>query len=80
MLDSSRTADAEGNTVISGFNNYLKDNNHKEKIGSDPMTDLDWVFNKLIQWVSFNVMYRWDSVLQKGQEKVCWLKMIIFFN
>ena len=66
--------------VISGFNNYLKVDNHKENIGSDPMTDLDWVFNELIQWVFFNVMSRWDSVLRKGQEKVRQLKMIYFFQ
>jgi ribosome-binding ATPase YchF (GTP1/OBG family) len=48
----------------------VTDFNDKNSVGSNPMHDLDWVFNELIQWVFFNLMSRWESVLKKGQEKV----------
>ena len=34
------------------------------------MNDLDWVFNELVQWVFFNVLSKWDSIVRKGQDKV----------
>jgi len=65
VLDSSGTADAEGNTMVA------TDSNDKDNFLSNPMDDLDWIFNELIQWVFFNVTTKWDAVIRKGQSKVC---------
>lgn len=51
---------------------------------SNPINDLNWVFNELIQWVFFNVMSKWESVVRKGQDKVRMMNIhqyyvIVFF-
>lgn len=63
VLDSSATADAEGNTIV-------VDADGRDATGSDPMNDLDWVFNELIQWVFMNVQAKWASVVKRGRDKV----------
>jgi len=64
VVDSSGSADAEGNTIVAAGSE------EKNNIGSNPMDDLDWIFNELIQWVFFNVTAKWDVVVRKGRDKV----------
>lgn len=39
-------------------------------MGSNPIDDLDWIFNELIQWVFLNITAKWDAVIRKGRNKV----------
>ena len=64
VLDSSGTADAEGNTVVAAGSEDT------DAMGSNPIDDLDWIFNELIQWVFLNITAKWDAVLRKGRHKV----------
>jgi len=64
VLDSSGSSDAEGNTVLTDVMDL-------DAIGaSDPMDDLDWIFNELIQWVYSNIENKWDSVKRRGRNKL----------
>ena len=64
VLDSSGTADAEGNTVVAAGSEDT------DAMGSNPIDDLDWIFNELIQWVFLNITAKWDAVVRKGRHKV----------
>lgn len=66
VLDSSATADADGNTIT-------VDADSSDALGSNPMNDLDWVFNELIQWVFMNVQAKWASVVKRGRDKLAGL-------
>lgn len=64
MLDSSGTADTEGNTVV------VDSDADSSDAGSNPLHDLGWIFNELIQWVRSNIGLKWDVVRRKGRAKV----------
>ena len=55
IVDASGSSDAEGNKVIETTN---------------PLIDLEWVRNELVEWVYFNLSSKWDSVVRRGQEKL----------
>ena len=64
VLDSSGSSDAEGNKV-------LIDTIDSDATGaSNPIDDLDWIFNELIQWVYSNIENKWDTVQRRGHNKL----------
>lgn len=64
VLDSSGSADAEGNTV------FIDGTDLEECGASNPIDDLGWVFNELIQWVYSNLHNKWESVRRRGRNKL----------
>ena len=64
VLDSSGSADNEGNTVVvDGDKSY-------ENKGSNPLHDIAWVHNELIQWIVSNLRARWATITRRGRQKV----------
>ena len=72
VLDSSGTADAEGNAVV-------VDLTAEDADGSNPLDDLDWIFNELIQWVFCNLITKWNGIVRRGQEKVSICRKVLFY-
>ena len=66
VLDASGTADTEGNTVV-----VEGDKSNDTTIGSNPLNDIAWVHNELIQWIVSNLRRRWDTISRRGRQKVC---------
>ncbi len=64
VLDSSGTADTEGNKVV------LEGVTDSDVSGSNPLNDIAWVHNELIQWIVSNLMRRWDAIIRRGRRKV----------
>lgn len=64
VLDSSGSADTEGNTLIieGDISSYSK--------GSNPLDDIAWIHRELIQWIVTNLRARWNTITRKGREKV----------
>lgn len=59
--DASGSSDAEGNNICGeGMNDEL----------IDPIDDLEWVRNELVEWVYSNVSSKWDGIIRKGKKKV----------
>ncbi len=57
VVDASGKSDNEGNIV---------DSTHL----SDPMNDLAWIRNELLQWIESNLTARWDTIARKGRRKL----------
>ena len=77
VLDSSGTADSEGNAVgfIEGKDcdndeHPPFDNVGGNGAGSHPLNDLAWVQNELIQWVYLNLESKWDNIMRRERNKV----------
>ena len=67
VVDASGTADAEGNVI--GEAEVGADSKTK-LTQSQPLEDLAWIRNELIEWVFTNLMYKWDTVIRRGRSKV----------
>ena len=65
VMDASGTADTEGNAV--GFE---EDGMTPSSTASNPMNDLAWIRNELIEWVYTNLMVKWDTIRRKGRSKL----------
>jgi len=63
VVDASGTADARGNKVIDGAGSAT------ESL-TDPLDDLAWIRNELVEWVYANLTAKWDAILRKGKIKV----------
>jgi ribosome-binding ATPase YchF (GTP1/OBG family) len=62
VVDASGTSDAGGNkTVVTG-----QDGDEY----SDPMNDLAWIRNELVEWVFSNLLAKWEVVSRKGKTKL----------
>jgi ribosome-binding ATPase YchF (GTP1/OBG family) len=60
VLDASGTADAQGNTTVAGEDSDF----------TNPLDDLAWIRNELVEWVYSNLMVKWDTIVRKGRKKV----------
>jgi hypothetical protein len=64
VVDGSGQADSEGNIVgIEGDGLSVKGATH-------PLHDLAWIRDELIEWVYSNVLYKWDAIRAKGQQRL----------
>lgn len=73
VLDASGSADTEGNTVV------VEGDKSNDTQGSDPLNDIAWVHNELIQWIVSNLRTRWTTISRKGRQKVCCLYLNFLF-
>jgi ribosome-binding ATPase YchF (GTP1/OBG family) len=64
VLDSSGTADTEGNKVVA------EGDTSDDTSGSNPLNDIAWVHNELIEWIVSNLLRRWDTISRRGRHKV----------
>lgn len=65
VLDGSGSADNEGNAVL--------EVNVHSSTGVDtvqPLNDIAWIHNELIEWVFANLVHKWDTVLRRGRSKL----------
>lgn len=72
VVDASGKADAEGNVIghDDGENEEANPRQGDLMPSSQPLNDLAWIRNELIEWVFTNLMFKWDSVLRKGRSKL----------
>jgi len=68
VVDASGIADTEGNII--GLLNEASANQLTKGAGSNPLYDLSWIHNELIQWVASNIESKWDTILKRGRKKV----------
>ncbi|KAL7541379.1 hypothetical protein ACHAXR_010858, partial [Thalassiosira sp. AJA248-18] len=61
IVDASGSSDEEGNKISS--------DDSRDDL-KNPLNDLEWVRNELVEWVYFNLSSKWDSVLRKGQQRL----------
>lgn len=61
VVDASGTADAQGNTTVT-------DNDTSGL--TNPLDDLAWIRNELVEWVYSNVTAKWDVICRKGRVKL----------
>ena len=61
VVDASGTADARGNKTVT-------DEEASEL--TNPLDDLAWIRNELVEWVYSNVTAKWDAILRKGRIKL----------
>jgi ribosome-binding ATPase YchF (GTP1/OBG family) len=66
VVDASGTADAQGNAVILP----TCGEEEEDEDAPDPLDDLAWIRNELVEWVYTNIMVKWDSIRRKGRSKV----------
>lgn len=66
VVDASGTADAEGNVV--GEEEHGDSVRAKSK--PQPLEDLAWIRNELLEWVYNNLLHKWDSISRRGRLKV----------
>lgn len=64
VVDGSGTADSEGNTV------GVEGDGTPSSGASHPLHDLAWIRNELIEWVYSNILYKWDAIRAKGQQRL----------
>jgi predicted esterase len=60
VVDASGTADAQGNKTMTEV----------DAVFTNPLDDLAWIRNELVEWVYSNVTAKWDTILRKGRTKV----------
>ena len=76
VLDASGTADAQGNQTA-GSATDADDGDHQTDLGqseaqfTNPLDDLAWIRNELVEWVYTNLMMKWETIRRKGRSKVC---------
>jgi predicted esterase len=61
VVDASGTADAQGNTTVTDGD---------ESAYTNPLDDLAWIRNELVEWVHTNLMAKWETIQRKGRSKV----------
>ena len=61
VVDASGTADAQGNKTVTG---------EDDTDYTNPLDDLAWIRNELVEWVHSNLLAKWDTVVRKGKSKV----------
>jgi predicted esterase len=61
VVDASGTADAQGNTTATDGD---------ESACTNPLDDLAWIQNELVEWVFTNLMVKWETIQRKGRSKV----------
>ena len=66
VVDSSGTADAEGNVVGEDEGG----GSTRTALKAQPLEDLSWIRNELIEWVFNNLIHKWDSVSRRGKSKL----------
>lgn len=59
VVDASGTADESGNKTVSDEADAAEYTN--------PLNDLAWIRNELVEWVYSNLVAKWDSVAKKGR-------------
>lgn len=62
VVDASGCSDTEGNTV--------GEDTTQTSGKPQPLEDLAWIRNELIEWVFNNLMHKWDSVSRRGRTKL----------
>ena len=78
VCDASGMADSEGNMVASSeqletASDHMAsdDSGRNSLIGcSNPLDDMAWIRNELIEWVYTNLVRKWDTIRRKGRSKL----------
>lgn len=63
VVDASGTADAQGNKTV------VDDADETAEL-TNPLDDLAWIRNELVEWVYSNVTAKWDTIRRKGRAKL----------
>jgi ribosome-binding ATPase len=63
VVDGSGTSDVTGNP-------RGVESDGTTAVTTDPLVDLAWIRNELIEWVYSNVVYKWDAIRAKGQDRL----------
>ena len=66
VVDASGSADSEGNVVGEDEGEHFV----QKTLKPQPLEDLSWIRNELLEWVYHNLLHKWDSISRKGQLKV----------
>ena len=61
VVDASGTSDPGGNKVV--VNGSLDDL-------SNPIVDLAWIRNELVEWIYSNLVSKWDGVQRRGRDRL----------
>lgn len=61
VVDASGTADAQGNKVVVGADSSELTN---------PLDDLAWIRNELVEWVYSNLERKWTTIVRKGRDRL----------
>ena len=79
VCDASGMADSEGNMIASSeqietisVGNIADEDGGSSALigGSDPLHDMAWIRNELIEWVYTNLIRKWDTIRRKGRSKL----------
>jgi hypothetical protein len=62
VVDASGTADESGNKTVGDVTDATE--------LSNPLNDLAWIRNELVEWVYSNLMAKWDTVVRKGRVRL----------
>lgn len=65
VVDASGTADAQGNKTVTDA-----DADIETSALTNPLDDLAWIRNELVEWVYSNVTAKWDTIRRKGRTKL----------
>jgi hypothetical protein len=66
VVDASGTADAQGNKTVTDDD---VDDDRTSGL-TNPLDDLAWIRNELVEWVYSNVAAKWDTIRRKGRAKL----------
>jgi len=61
VMDASGTSDAQGNKTST-------DGNKSEL--TNPLDDMAWIRNELVEWMTSNLLSKWDTISRKGRSKL----------
>ena len=61
VVDASGTADEQGNKVVVGDDTSELTN---------PLDDLAWIRNELVEWVYSNLARKWTTIARKGRDRL----------
>jgi ribosome-binding ATPase len=69
VCDASGTSDSEGNLLVTDDPAENGDQTSATG-GSNPLDDMAWIRNELIEWVYTNLIRKWDTIRKKGRTKL----------
>ena len=72
VCDASGMSDSEGNLVTphDPTENEERTSENTGNGGSNPLDDMAWIRNELIEWVYTNLIRKWDIIRKKGRSKL----------
>ena len=66
VVDASGTADAQGNQT-----NFEQDDcDNDTTVLTNPLDDLAWILNELVEWIYSNLLSKWESIQRRGRSRL----------